>query len=312
MTQEREKTTASLNVDMDPIDHYLHTRGWSPLEGCDTNAIYDDALPRMLDIFDEYGVKATFFVVGKDIGIGDNAAKLSELVERGHEVGNHTMTHNLGLADLGAEEKRCEILEMQKRAEDATGQPIRGFRAPGWNIDKVTLAILGELGYVYDSSILPSLLNPLIQAAYRIQSRGRGKRLLGHPPALACAPRGPYRPDPERIWRRGQNSIVEIPTSVLPGIRFPFYGTMNLFLGETAFKLGAAWFRSLSTAPLNYVLHALELVDKDKVGDDRLEIKPGYMRGLDEKIQSYHTMLATFQERYRFVRLCDIATTVPK
>lgn len=53
-----------------------------------------EVTPRVLDILDRFGVKATFFMVG------DNARRYPELVEevrrRGHSIGNHTMHHLQG------------------------------------------------------------------------------------------------------------------------------------------------------------------------------------------------------------------------
>lgn len=57
-----------------------------------------EVTPKVLDILDEFGVKATFFMVG------DNARRYPELVEevrrRGHTVGNHTMHHLRGFRTL--------------------------------------------------------------------------------------------------------------------------------------------------------------------------------------------------------------------
>jgi len=54
-----------------------------------------DVTPWLLDTLDQYGVKATFFVVG------DNVRKYPELfkmiVERGHHIGNHTFNHVRGM-----------------------------------------------------------------------------------------------------------------------------------------------------------------------------------------------------------------------
>jgi len=53
-----------------------------------------ETTPQVLDILDDYGVKATFFCVG------DNVRKhldvFSEIQRRGHAVGNHTMHHLSG------------------------------------------------------------------------------------------------------------------------------------------------------------------------------------------------------------------------
>lgn len=47
--------------------------------------------PRILEILDRYGIKATFFVVGENVINYPEAAR--EVIRRGHEVGNHTFTH---------------------------------------------------------------------------------------------------------------------------------------------------------------------------------------------------------------------------
>ncbi|MBP5243030.1 MAG: polysaccharide deacetylase family protein, partial [Clostridia bacterium] len=50
-----------------------------------------DEVYQMLDIFDEYGAKATFFIGGA--WADDNGACLKEIVSRGHEVGSHGYFH---------------------------------------------------------------------------------------------------------------------------------------------------------------------------------------------------------------------------
>lgn len=66
--------------------------------------------PKILDILDRYGVKATFFEVGENVRNYPEAAR--EVLKRGHEVGNHTDTHphlsNLGDDALIREITRCE------------------------------------------------------------------------------------------------------------------------------------------------------------------------------------------------------------
>lgn len=47
---------------------------------------------QILDILDKYGVKATFFFVGQNIEYYPDAARA--VVDAGHEIGNHTYTHN--------------------------------------------------------------------------------------------------------------------------------------------------------------------------------------------------------------------------
>ncbi|MBQ7347950.1 MAG: polysaccharide deacetylase family protein [Clostridia bacterium] len=70
--------------------------------------------PRILEILDRYHVKATFFMVGINVENYPDAARA--VIEAGHEVGNHTYSHNhigtLSKADVEKELWHCEdILE---------------------------------------------------------------------------------------------------------------------------------------------------------------------------------------------------------
>lgn len=47
--------------------------------------------PEILAVLDEYGIKATFFVVGQNVGYYPDLVKAE--VDAGHEVGNHTFSH---------------------------------------------------------------------------------------------------------------------------------------------------------------------------------------------------------------------------
>jgi len=83
-----------------------------------------EVTPRLLDLLDSYGIKATFFMVG------DNVRKYPELYEevkrRGHRVGNHTMHHLQGL-----HESLDRYIEDVSEADRYIGSDL--FRPPhGW------------------------------------------------------------------------------------------------------------------------------------------------------------------------------------
>ncbi len=97
--------------------------------------------PHILDILKENGVKATFFIVGK------NAEKHPELIDRligeGHEVGNHTYNHKY-LGHSGPKQTEAEISECDSRIFEHSEYCSRLFRPPGGimndNISKVCSA----------------------------------------------------------------------------------------------------------------------------------------------------------------------------
>ena len=51
--------------------------------------------PAVLDVLNNYGIKATFFLVGREIDSGEDAQRvLRRTVKEGHAIGNHTYGHN--------------------------------------------------------------------------------------------------------------------------------------------------------------------------------------------------------------------------
>ncbi len=110
---------------------------------------------RILDLFDEHQVKATFFVLG---WVADRRPGLvKEIHRRGHEIASHGYGHQL-IWNLGPEKFRQDVRLSKKILEDLTGVKVNGYRAPTYSITEKTLwalDILIEEGFTYDSSIFP-------------------------------------------------------------------------------------------------------------------------------------------------------------
>jgi len=110
---------------------------------------------RVLDLFDEYNAKATFFFVG---WVAKHFSHLvREVQSRGHELACHSYWHRT-VYSLSPDEFRADTRQAKKVIEDAAGVEVRGYRAPSWSITKYclwALDILAEEGFTYDSSIYP-------------------------------------------------------------------------------------------------------------------------------------------------------------
>ena len=110
---------------------------------------------KLLDMFDEAGQKATFFVLGwvaerqKDLVL--------EIANRGHEVASHGYSHQL-IYNQSIDVFREETIRSKAILEDIIQQPILGYRAASYSItekSKWALDIIAESGFIYDSSIFP-------------------------------------------------------------------------------------------------------------------------------------------------------------
>jgi peptidoglycan/xylan/chitin deacetylase (PgdA/CDA1 family) len=105
-----------------------------------------EGIPRLLDLFDKHGVKATSFMVGMAAEKHPDVAK--EIVRRGHEAAAHGKTWESVFQSPRDEEKRS-IAEGAEMIEKITGTKPIGWNAPGMRNSSNTLEILQELGFLY-------------------------------------------------------------------------------------------------------------------------------------------------------------------
>lgn len=110
---------------------------------------------RLLDLFDEYEAKATFFILG---WVAERFPRLvGEIVRRGHEPACHSYWHRL-IYTLTPQQFREDTRRAKAVIEDAAGMAVWGYRAPSYSVTSRSLWALDELaeaGFTYDSSIFP-------------------------------------------------------------------------------------------------------------------------------------------------------------
>jgi polysaccharide deacetylase family protein (PEP-CTERM system associated) len=110
---------------------------------------------RLLDLFDEFHVRSTFFVLG---WVAERHPDLVRTIaERGHEVASHGYAHRL-IYDQTPSAFRDDVRRAKQLLEDSGGRRVVGYRAPSYSITPRSLwalDVLMEEGYEYDSSIFP-------------------------------------------------------------------------------------------------------------------------------------------------------------
>lgn len=128
----------------------VHRSQWESLESrvCQNT-------DRLLDIFEQAGVHATFFVLG---WVAEHFPHLVRRIHRaGHELASHSHEHGL-VYDSTPDGFRADLRRARCAIEDAAGVAIYGYRAPSYSITERSLwalDVLVEEGYLYDSSIYP-------------------------------------------------------------------------------------------------------------------------------------------------------------
>ncbi|NJM50145.1 MAG: DUF3473 domain-containing protein [Sphingomonadales bacterium] len=109
----------------------------------------------VLSLFDDAGVKATFFTLG---WVAERyPALMRRIVDAGHEIASHGYAHDR-VFTFTPGEFADDIDKARKIIEDTSGMAVTGYRAPSFSIDKRTPwahEILAEKGYHYSSSVAP-------------------------------------------------------------------------------------------------------------------------------------------------------------
>lgn len=115
----------------------------------------EDNVLRILDLFAEAEVSATFFTLGWVAQ--RNGPLMRKIVEAGHELASHGYDH-ARVFNFDRKEFGDDIAKARKILEDASGARVTGYRAPSFSIDQRTpwaYKELAEQGYAYSSSVAP-------------------------------------------------------------------------------------------------------------------------------------------------------------
>ena len=150
----------ALTVD---VEEWFHVCGfvWEPLAHSFEWRVRSNT-EKLLSLFAEYKVRATFFVLGcvAEALLG----LVSQIAAEGHEIASHGYSHKM-IRALDRFSFREEVRRTGDILEGQSGQKTIGFRAPQWSLSAATpwaFDILHEEGYRYDSSCspLPFVGNP--------------------------------------------------------------------------------------------------------------------------------------------------------
>ena len=110
---------------------------------------------RLLELFDNYGAKSTFFTLGWVAEKCPNLIKA--IVDQGHELASHGLSHKRA-TEMTREDFVNDVQQSKKILEDVSGTQIIGYRAPSFSIDESNTwayEVIKELGFQYSSSTYP-------------------------------------------------------------------------------------------------------------------------------------------------------------
>lgn len=100
--------------------------------------------PMILEILEEYGIKATFFMIGENVRYYTPAAEA--VIRAGHEVGNHTDSHRC-LKSLGTEDMKKEIRACEESIASVSECRPRFVRPPEGEMSETMKNLVSDMDY---------------------------------------------------------------------------------------------------------------------------------------------------------------------
>jgi hypothetical protein len=299
---------ASISLDLDNLWSYMKIHGdagWGSFP-----SYLDEVVEIILDRFRAHDLRATIFIVGQDAALAKNASAMRALGDAGHEIGNHSFSHEPWFHTYSKGEIEREIVDAEVAIERATGKKPHGFRGPGFSLSGETLRVLAEREYVYDASTFPTFLGPLARAYYFLNSgdlsdeeRERRKKLFG------TMKDGLRAIDPY-LWKLPESNghkLVEIPVTTMPLFRVPIHMSYIGYLAVHSRALAGAYVRTAlavlarTRTQLSFLLHPLDFVGKDRV--DRLGFFPGMNATTDDKLRLFDEVIALIKQTFEPVTM---------
>jgi len=307
------RPAVSLSLDMDNAWAYLKTH-------CDPAwETYPNYLPKFVPIALEFlarhNQKVTFMIVGQDAVREENQAILQEIVAAGHEVGNHSFNHETWMQTYGDDQVVEEIIRTEQAIVKATGSKPAGFRGPGYAASETILNVLQRLGYRYDSSLLPSILNPIARVYYiwgtkmsQDEKKQRGD-LFGHF-RDGFASLKPFH------WKTATGHLLEIPITTIPCLRLPFHLSYLLWLSRFSRSFAFLYFRvGLLMCHLRGVRPCCLMHPLDFLGvEDAPELRffPGMDLAREYKLQFAGQFLRELQRHFEVMPIGRYLSRIPE
>jgi peptidoglycan/xylan/chitin deacetylase (PgdA/CDA1 family) len=143
----------AFGVDVDAVGGWLGSYGGedSPLDISRGMFSGEVGTPRLVNLFDRFGIKTTWFVPGHSVETFPDQIKM--VVNAGHELGVHGYSHENPIAMTPQQEE--DVLDKcLDLLESISGRRPTGYVAPWWEFSPVTAELLQKKGFKYDHSLM--------------------------------------------------------------------------------------------------------------------------------------------------------------
>ena len=146
------RAAVALSFDSDHESGVLRDGGTSPGDLSCGQYGARAGVPRVLGLLEKHGVPATFFVPAVIAKLYPEEQR--RVVDAGHEIGIHGWIHERNSGLPPEVERELMLRSADTLTEITGGQRPVGLRTPSWDYSPHTLAVIREMGLLYDSALM--------------------------------------------------------------------------------------------------------------------------------------------------------------
>lgn len=305
---------ASVSLDLDDKWSYMKVHGddgWEKFP-----SYLDIVLPITLDVLDKLDIKITFFIVGQDAAIEKNHAVLKSIVDRGHEVANHSFHHESWLKTYSKEKIEAEIANAEEAILKATGKRTNMFRGPGFSWSNDLLEVLQKRNYIFDASLLPTYISPLMRKYYFWKSKLSKEEKESRKELFGSFKESFYPLKPYTWQLPNKKSLLEIPVTTMPVFKIPFHQSYLIYISNVSKGLMKLYLRfailmcKITRTPPSYLLHPLDLLGSEDVPE--LAFFPGMNVQSKQKVEIFETAMTILKNNFELLPMGEFAERISK
>lgn len=154
-----KKILVAYGVDVDAVAGWLGSYGGEDSPDDISRGLFAGEVGslRLLDLFDKYKLKTTWFIPGHSVETFPEQMK--EVARRGHEIGMHGYSHENPIA-MTREQETAVLDRSLELITELAGKRPTGYVAPWWEFSPVTNELLLERGIKYDHSLMHNDFHP--------------------------------------------------------------------------------------------------------------------------------------------------------
>ena len=217
----------------------------------------ENCLPVILDMFNEFEIKGTFFISGVLLEKWPDMVK--KISRQGHEIASHGYEHQISYNRISLKLLKEQIGKSKEELEGVIGEEVQGFRTPQFRITNSVFPILEETGFKYDSSVVKSIFP------------GRYRNLKSN----------------QRSFKI--NNIIEFPVSSFPLIRIPFGLLWLNAIGLGIYKKLCHIFPPQKI--LVFYLHPFDLLPAKGAGDFPFFVRSWYRHKCCDAVNTFRGLI---------------------